>query len=652
MRRRSRSPGPPAATVPGLAAVATALAVAALLAMTALLAWRAVRSLPSFDGAMNLNVARSLAGGQGYGFRYDSFFAFPAQTDGPFILPAALVFRVFGISRVSAQAVGLLYLLAFAVLVPALLRRAGLPVWLAASAAAACLAMPGTVEYGANGYGEIPMLCWILGALLAAARAAGHPRPPVRLFALSGLLFGIAVLTKTAALIPVVPAGSACAAAAAPPGRRLRSVAAFAAGFAAPLAGWELFRLYALGSVGAWQLWWQLQLGQVALQSGSTDAALRPGPLLARLDTHLRILSGQVGIPVPLLACWLVLPGIAASCRLRRPALPATRLVMSALLLSTLSTVGWWLLLSPTGMAWLRRILPALLLQTCLVATLLPGRLTRPRALLAALLLVPQLGLLGTGLRVLRNQDPAAADAQVRRAVALMRSLPPDSVFFGVGWWQAPVLSLLSGRTVMNLDRWTTQRINALPHKFLLVDRPLRVIGGSDLLQVETVATLVPLLDTPEAAVYRILSVDPERPARVGPLTDRFDAAVDPVAHGGGWYPSAGGWAWVQPRSHVLLARGGQSRLVLDAAFWSELFPPRAGPRHLHVSAPGCLDRQVTIPGAGIRHLVLALTCPPAAAPQPLDVTLALDAAMPVPHQLDADTRLRGFEIRRIALEP
>ncbi len=635
------------------APLAASLASAALLAMAGVLAWDGLCSYPSFDGAMNLNVARSLADGHGYGFRYDGFFAFPAQTDGPFVLPAALVFRMFGISRASAQAVSLCYLLAFAALVPVLLRRAGLPAWLAATAAASCLAMPGTAEYGLDGYGEIPTLCWILAALLAAMRAVEHPDRSTWRFALSGLLFGLAVLTKTAAWIAVLPAASACAAYAAGRARGWRGVAALATGLALPIVGWELFRLLALGSLAAWHLWWQLQLGQVARQSGSADAQLLPGALLAKLSRHLRILSRAVGVSVPLLAVWLVLPAAMAFRRLRDPADPATRLLVSALLLATLSTFAWWLLLAPTGMAWLRRILPALLLQTCLVALLLPGSGSRLRAVLAVLLLVPQLALLGAGLHGLSQRDPAAHGDAIRRAVLLMRGLPTDSVFFGVGWWQAPVLSLFSGRTVMNLDLWSPERINVLPHKFLLVDRAMREIGGSDLLQARAVAVLEPVFDAPDAAIYRILSVDPERPAHdPSPLRPGFDASTDALAHGGGWYPSAGGWAWVRPRSHLLLARGRQTRLVLDAAFWSELFPPGAGPRRLRVSAPGCLDRQVTIPGAGIRRLVLPLGCAPARTPQTLDVTLTLDAAMPLLHQLDADTRLRGFEVSRIALEP
>jgi hypothetical protein len=38
---------------------------------------------PSFDGVMKLNTAASFARGQGYGFFYDQFFPFPAQTKSP-----------------------------------------------------------------------------------------------------------------------------------------------------------------------------------------------------------------------------------------------------------------------------------------------------------------------------------------------------------------------------------------------------------------------------------------------------------------------------------------------------------------------------------------------------------------------------------------
>jgi hypothetical protein len=307
-------------------------------------------------------------------------------------------------------------------------------------------------------------------------------------------------------------------------------------------------------------------------------------------------------------------------------------------------------------MAWLRRILPALLLQTCLVAILLStphGWRRHPAllSLLAALILLPQTQMLVTGMRILAAQDPDTRSDDIRRALATMRALPQDSVFFGVGWWQAPVLSLFSGRPIMNFDRWTPERVNALPHKFFVVDGAARAIGQDQLHEVTNTTRLVPLLQTPEATLFRILSVDPDLPVRGStPLTPVFDAQRDAMAHGGGWYPSAHGWAWVRPRSHILLIRTTQTRLVFDAAFWSELFRPGMAPLFLHVSAPGCLDQDVPLPGAGLRHLVLPLTCPPVSSPLPIDVTLVVDASMPLLHQLDADTRLRAFEVSRMAL--
>jgi len=63
----------------------------------------------SFDGAMNLQVAASLADGHGYARFYDEWILFPeeVQTNAPFILPASLVFALFGVSLATAQVVSI-----------------------------------------------------------------------------------------------------------------------------------------------------------------------------------------------------------------------------------------------------------------------------------------------------------------------------------------------------------------------------------------------------------------------------------------------------------------------------------------------------------------------------------------------------------------
>ena len=260
--------------------------------------------------------------------------------------------------------------------------------------------------------------------------------------------------------------------------------------------------------------------------------------------------------------------------------------------------------------------------------------------------------MLVAGLRV----SPAPAwdfrRTDLRAAVATLRALPADAVVFGVGWWQAPVLSLFSDRSFMNLERWDPARINALPYAVLALDGAALYLGQDAIREVRAMAELDPLLVRREVALYRLRRIDPERPLRQPALAEGgFDAGTVPQTPGAGWYPSVGGWAWVRPVSRVRFLRTDQTRLVIETAFWSELFVPGRNVRHLHVVIAGCLDETVTVPGAGLRRLVLPLRCSPAAAPTPVELSMMLDAAMPVPHQLDADTRDRAFEISRLALE-
>ncbi len=630
-------------------AAADALALLPALFVLGLYVRSALESYPSFDGALNLNVAASAAAGHGYGFRYDNFFAFPAQTDGPFVLPAALLFRLFGIGLVTAQLVSLAYLIGFALVVMALLRRMGAAPWLSGAASLACLLTPGMGDFAVGGYGEIPMLTWLLAGYLAAGRQR---------YGAAGLLLGLAMLTKTVAMLCVTPALLICAVfiAVGPGPCRLRALAALAGGLLAPLLGWELFRLASLGSFAAWRHWWTLQLGQVGQQSGASELA-GPAAALAKLRLHLALLSGQVAVPTVLLACWLVVPWLLALHRLgRRSPSREPALLLCLLLVCPLLYAVWWLLVTPTDMAWLRRILPGLLLQTCLVAALVqvpatagPGR-PRVALLLLVLLVLPGEALmLRHGLQVSPRPPASGERERTDRLVDRLRALPADAVIFGVGWWQAPLFALLSGRTIMNLDLWDGPQIDALPHKYFVVDPAAANLAGSRLAQVWRMATMAPMLHDPDMALYRIVAIDPDRGLRdPAPLVAGYDGRA--VAQTSGWWLPDGDWAWVAPRSRIRLGRSGQTRLVLDAAFWDELFVH--GPPHLHVQAAGCLDQTVTVPSSGSRRLVFPLHCPPSPALLPMTVTLSIDAAMPHAHQLDADTRDLAYQVRRLMLEP
>src|SRR5207342_1554288 len=96
-----------------------AAALALLAAVLVILAVAAFNRPVTFDGAMNLQVSQALADGQGYVRDYDGVRPFPReiQTNVPFVLPSALVFRAFGIGLAQSQAVNFAYLAALAGLI-------------------------------------------------------------------------------------------------------------------------------------------------------------------------------------------------------------------------------------------------------------------------------------------------------------------------------------------------------------------------------------------------------------------------------------------------------------------------------------------------------------------------------------------------------
>ena len=144
----------------------------------------------SFDGAWNLQVAQNLAHGEGYSRFYSGLRYFPheVETNVPFTVPAALIFSIFGVSLLTAQLTNLTYIIFFSVALFLLLRSHLGSNW-------ACLAVlgmvttPGIVEYGADGYGELPALTWWL---VGTALVLSSTRNSITLF-LGGICLGLAV---------------------------------------------------------------------------------------------------------------------------------------------------------------------------------------------------------------------------------------------------------------------------------------------------------------------------------------------------------------------------------------------------------------------------------------------------------------------------
>ncbi|MCP3728265.1 hypothetical protein M3I53_35030 [Paraburkholderia sp. CNPSo 3272] len=629
---------------------------------------------PSFDGAMNLNTAASFVRGDGYGFFYDQFFLFPAQTDGPFILPAALAFWVGGITPFTSQVVNLVYVVALICMVVALARRVGVPLWLALFGALACITTPGFIEYAMNGYGEIPVLVWFLAGIFVLAPAKVRGVPDHRRLFFAGLLFGMAYLTKVVALVCVAPAMLilACVIFAQPD--RWRRVFALGIGFSVPVVAWELFRFVQVGSAHAYVEWWRFQLGQIRAQSGVRHDNVVQGFLGKGLQ-HLSILAGMTGVPAPLLAVCIVVPlALGLSFAFDRRRLAHVRLVLGVLVFVTGLYFFWWLFISPDAMTWLRRIVDGLLLLQCLIVVVLTQAWRRPggdtdrdvpnrkevRAVML-LALVPvvvcQLLLIRSGQTVTRPPEPPSYALDMLTVANKVRALPSDATIFGTGWWQAPIISLFSHRHFMNFEHWPSEKVNALPDKYFVTDMYTEGISQSSIHNVLDQSQYRTIVKLNGGALYKLGSIQPYAPfasqeSDPASLSSGFDFSQGDYSHRRGIFQRESDRdAWVGMDAAVMLKRSNENAIRLTFEVPDELLRGVAPKQpSLHVTSPGCLDQTLSLAKQGVQTVVLPLTCANWPVARAFQLDLAPSDHVAFKPQIDADNRLRSFRLRAVEL--
>lgn len=636
----------------------------------------ALAGLPSFDGAMNLNTAWSFMQGHGYGFFYNEFFPFPAQTNGPYIFPAGLLMSLCGITPLTTQATNLVYLIGFTITTFWLLRRLTGTNIGGFSGAVILLSAPGLSQFGMNGYGEILMFFWFLVALLTLGTCLGtSPASKARL-AIGGVMLALCYLTKTVSLILVFPAFCLFA------GlflwrypRRRSDLSWYVIGAALPVIAWELFRFIEVGGIHGYVAWWRLQLGQILAQSGAHGTLAQGAGILSKGVVHFHILAGLLGASEPQLFGFLVLPWVIALFLIWHKGRQSDWGTVFCLLACGASASGyflWWLFITPTDMAWLRRILDGVLLQEILLVTvffaclstlwLKPPALTLPRKLLAAgaaaILVLCAFPVFILGQTLTSPPMATQADHDELRLAQDLKQLPTNAVLFGFGWWKAPVLTLFSGRTLMNFDHWDSASINALPVKYLVVDEYSQALAAGELSGILAASTYKVIAKGPGGAIYELYTVKPYAPFTANDLIpaqlrSSYGITDTPYFATRGLYAPSGGFAWASSDWGIVLKRTDQTRLVLNAAFPSLLVPDQSGTAFsLHITSPGCLDVSMPIQNNGAWNKIsLPLRCPAATSAQALVVSFHFNGHARFLRQIDADQRRLGFLFRSVSLQ-
>lgn len=428
-----------------------------------------VESPLSYDEAYNLQVSTHLAATGSYATDGSLWGAAAEPFDvyistGPTVLvPVAGLFALFGNSLFIARLIPTFFFLLLVAVSWVLGRRVG-GRWAGVVAVLSLLTIntradwPATVLYGTGDVlGEVPAAALLmLSAVLLPRRTR-----------LSGLIFGVAVLTK----FVVAVAGPAFLIAAlsirvgASRRSRHRDGLRFLFWAMTPLAIWQLVKLLALGEDG-----YRVRTDEFLSFLATSGSGLSGSD--ASTASRLSLLSSWYG-PLPVvIAVWLA-AGMLAGIALHRSRMkrrsefgsvlprverafdwPTDRISVGAGLGGAALVLLWWLAMS--SHSYTRHIMPAVLLMTPILAALSvrggallnPARSGGPiwiRTVGVALLSVVMF--VQVAWHVVDLWQPPGPSLAEQQSVARVISNSSVTKSAHTGWWQNPDLTFLSGKT-------------------------------------------------------------------------------------------------------------------------------------------------------------------------------------------------------------
>ena len=561
---------------------------------------------PDFDGALNLNVAKALLEGNGYRNFYDEWVPFFPETNAPFIFPAVGALALFGVSPIGTQFANLLYLVGFAVLVFLLVARLSNRLT-ALIAVFVVLQAPGLYSYGINGYGEVAALSFMLAACLVLCRAfVSNNRGHV---IAGGALLALSYLTKTVSLIWIPPV-VVCFLAARPRDRRRADAACLVLSIALPVIAWELYRLAALHGFDQYVHWWRVKLAEILDRAGpSTRLQDTPG-WVNKARMHITLLDGWMGFPVR----WLSVPYLLV---LTLAAFPVMRIwrddaggrfVFASLFLTTLLYFAWWILLTPTQEAWLRRIMNGLILAE-IVTILAIYRLAQVRSIVA----VSSLLALGAALAftVAHNQllwnrpDDRPQTATNLAFFERVSALPRASELYAAAWYQSPVTALVTGRRFFDFTRHSSTELNGNRKERFLVIEQVALYQRGWLAEVLKRCVCEAVFANGGGRIYRIRGVR----EGTGDVPTTTVIAPDSGVFGTGFFSGDSDTRWSSERAQLRLPVSDFDQLLL----WlhvpaSERMTTHPSPPVLEIHQGGCRLARTELAG-GENQLLIENTC-------------------------------------------
>lgn len=451
-------------------------------------------SVPSFDGAMNAQVARNLLEHGRYATDYGWLQDFNKniQTGWPLLGLLTILYYFLGVTAFASMLAGSIYLIAFGVLIFFIFKKLSNHFYITLSLILIILT-PSFWKYGNGLNGEIATLFWAL--LAATLLYQGTQSGSRKFYVLSGLSLSLALMTKTVILIFIAPlflllfldllfykkiASK-------------NILILFIAGIS-PLLCFEIYKFIVFDSVTDYLNWWSPQLHAILNQAGVSTKLPDTADRWAKMIEHIGIFAKLINLPIPFTYFFLGLFPFAAGLYLKERVTPgkitARDYFFILIIVTTLAYFIWWIFITPTARAWPRRILDGLILLLLSYVFLLSFFLTKAffeKNLIASFvpfsIFVALSGYTTFNFNYLPlpSFNKSAHLLEVEAITGFINQSSPSAEFNGFGWWQAPVVSLLSRpfgdlfKKNYQLDHYFKDEVYLVIDKYLYQARPDRV---------------------------------------------------------------------------------------------------------------------------------------------------------------------------------
>lgn len=545
----------------------------------------------SFDGAMNMQVATNLINSKGYAANYDGITLFDhrIQTGAPLLLLNAVLFSMLGTSTFTAQLPNCFYFLATTLLIYKLVQRFNNR-WAGLLTVACFIATPGILNYGLRGYGEIVALFFIICALHIYKSLEDQNKGLKFQAFIIGTLFGLSYLTKTVSLIMLPTLCVVC----------LLDLIYFKKisfknhliiflSMIVPLLFFEAYKSSALGFI-SYREWWIDELGNISAQAGVKKGFEDTSSLLEKTIKHFSILTSQYKLSPISMSLFLFLPYFLLIIQILRylalHKLPKISLTLLTIAGVSLTYFSWWLAVTPTSKAWSRRILNGFVLHELLAIIIMAcswyvlqtysnndddrfivvtNLMHRTGAIILGFIITYSTVINMKNISVLHTYQQQRIGAEF--VAKKISQLPAHAKIYGTGWWQAPVLSFISGRSFIDIKKADPKEFAPKDLNYFVTDPESYSVAKHEIQEVLQKADYNLVVINNNYALYKINLLRPFPPFndtdKKGQLVSLVDFEKSDYEYVRGLYGYEGSFRWSQKQSGILLNSTGWKNFFL-----------------------------------------------------------------------------------------